>query len=67
MSTKNDAIFTVCTPNEIKVIGEKIPKRLTIILFKVPKLITDNDEKHRLIKVYHDYPITEGTAEKKIT
>lgn len=56
----NDQIFTVCTPNILKQVGEKLLKRLCIILFKVPKLITENNEKLEPIQKYHYYSLKGG-------
>lgn len=56
----NDEIFTMCTANEFKVISQKFLKRLTILLLKVPELITNSDEKNELIQKYHNEPLTGG-------
>ncbi|KAK9722049.1 Integrase zinc binding domain [Popillia japonica] len=61
----NDDIFSKCTINEFKKMGQEILKYVTIVLCKVPKLITDNNEKQLLLKMFHDDALIGGHCGQK--
>lgn len=62
---KNDPIFNMCTINEFKEIGNRKMKNVSIILYEDPELVTNVEEKLRLIKQFHDDPVTGGHSGQK--
>lgn len=61
----NDIIFSRCTVNDIKKVGQKTLDNLTIVLSTPQKVITDNSEKIKLIKRFHDDPMLGGHCGQK--
>lgn len=55
-----DEIFKKCTISELKDHGNKYLKSLRIILIKPRKYIEDEEERLRIIKLYHDDPLFGG-------
>lgn len=55
-----DEIFKKCTISELKDHGNKYLKSLRIILIKPRKYIEDEEERLKIIKLYHDDPLFGG-------
>ena len=61
----NDDIFKTCTITDFKLVGQDFLDSVTIYLYREPKLITDEDNKLRLIQKFHDNPLTGGHCGQK--
>lgn len=62
---KNDEIFKVCTQNELKEICQKVLRKISIVLIDVPKIITNKNEKQKLIETFHENPVSGGHSGQK--
>lgn len=56
----NDEIFSRISISEFKNASNRLLSKMRIILYRSPRKITDDDEKSRIIKAYHDDPISGG-------
>lgn len=62
---QNDELFTKIKLESFKTICEQNLKNLKIALVTIPNIITDNNEKQKLLKLYHDDPILGGHCGQK--
>lgn len=60
-----DDIFKQCTVNQFKELCHKYLNKLTIILCSVKMVITNKNEKLKLIEKFHDNPILGGHCGQK--
>jgi len=60
-----DNIFKKCTINEFKKLGQITLKKISIVLCSERKLITNKQEKQRLIEKYHEDPVFGGHCGQK--
>lgn len=61
----NDDIFEKIRINELKNAGNKILKKLKILLINRPMTITDENKKKQLMTQFHDDPIFGGHVGQK--
>lgn len=67
MISMTESVFTLCTLENFKLVGNSELRELQIIIVKPPKTVTDESEKMALIKEFHDNPLFGGhTGHKKL-
>lgn len=61
----NDEIFKSYTISDFKLVGQDFLENTRIYLYREPKVITEEEEKLKLIQQFHDNPLTGGHCGQK--